>query len=119
MIKHFLLLIYCFFWVTCTSILQLQDDISDPADIISNPNIFDPATKAVLIPSKSLPKGWVINRETLAIWKSSLPEVLGISPDTMTTAEYWNETVTLPSGINYLSDALKLHIITKPDSQMK
>ena len=46
-----------------------------------------------------MPKGWVINRETLAIWKSSLPEVLGIAPDTMTTAEYWNETVTLPSGI--------------------
>ena len=105
MIKHFLLLIYCFFWVTCTPLLlELQDDIeyflaSDPADIISNPNILYPATKAVVIPPKSLPKGWVINRETLAIWKSSLPEVLGIAPDTMTTAEYWNEILTLPSGI--------------------
>jgi len=68
-------------------------------EVINELPIITEPENTLFIPTKSLPKGWTINRETLAIWKSSLPEVLGIAPDTMTTAEYWNEILTLPSGI--------------------
>ena len=94
MIKHFTLLTLCFFWVTCTP-LQMPEVL----EVINELPVITEPENTLFIPTKSLPKGWTINRETLAIWKSSLPEVLGIAPDTMTTAEYWNETVTLPSGI--------------------
>jgi len=94
MIKHFLLLILCFFWVTCT--LQQMPEV---LEVINELPVITEPENTLFIPTKSLPKGWTINRETLAIWKSSLPEVLGIAPDTMTTAEYWNEILTLPSGI--------------------
>lgn len=68
-------------------------------EVINELPVITEPENTLFIPTKSLPKGWTINRETLAIWKSSLPEVLGIAPDTMTTAEYWNEILTLPSGI--------------------
>ena len=55
--------------------------------------------KTVIIPLKTLPKGWVMNREMLAGWKTSLPEILGIIFDTTTTPEYWDDLITLPSGI--------------------
>ena len=91
------LLVISFLWMACT-LVDTGVLTPYPADIISNPDI-NLATKGVVFPPKSLPKGWTNNREILAVWKSSLPEVLSISPDTIPTSEYWDETVILPSGI--------------------
>ncbi len=94
MIKHYLLLTFSLFWVTCT-----PPPFPYVIEVINEIPILTPPEKAVIIPLKTLPKGWINNRETLAVWKSSLPEVLSISPDTIPTTDYWDETVTLPSGI--------------------
>ncbi|MCH7613233.1 MAG: hypothetical protein IIB95_08785 [Candidatus Marinimicrobia bacterium] len=90
-----IILFSCFAWMACTA-----PEMPDPEDIINETSIKVPLpTKSVILPKKNLPKGWTVNRETLANWQSSLPEVLGISLDTNTTAEFWEEGMTLKSGI--------------------
>ncbi len=85
----------CFFWMTCTA-----PEMPAPEEIIAEASISVPLpAKSVVLPRKNLPKGWTVNRETLADWQSSLPQVLGISLDTNTTAEFWEEAMTLKSGI--------------------
>ena len=94
MLKHYTLLIFCFFWVTCT-----PPQAPEVIDVINEIPVVTPPEKTVIIPLKTLPKGWVMNRETLAGWKASLPEVLGIVFDTAASPEYWDDPITLPSGI--------------------
>lgn len=94
MMKYYTLLTFCFFWVTCA-----PPQVPEIIEVINEVPIVTPPEKTVIIPLKTLPKGWVMNRETLAGWKTSLPEVLGIIFDTTTTPEYWDDLITLTSGI--------------------
>jgi len=71
----------------------------DLLEVVNEIPVITPKENFVIIPEESLPKGWVLNRETLAAWTSSLPEVLGIMSDTGAVAEYWDDQATLPSGI--------------------
>jgi len=81
-------------WLGCTA-TQMPDSVQI---INETPTLVSPK-EPVVLPTKSLPKGWTMNRETLAKWQTRLPEVLGISLDSNTTAEYWEEPLTLKSGI--------------------
>ncbi len=92
------LLTICLFWIGC-----VPKQMPTVLEVVNEILVLTPKENSVILPEKSLPKGWVLNRETLAAWKSSLPEVLGIISDTSAIAEYWDDKVTLPSGI-------KLHI---------
>lgn len=76
---------------------QLPDMIDVPVEL---PKV-QIQEKKVLLPSKALPAGWSFNHEVLADWGASLPEVLGILPDTAAKAEYWNEPITLETGIKF------------------
>jgi len=90
-----LILFICFAWMACSA-----PEMPDPEDLIIEPSPKrSRPTDAVILPKKNLPKGWNVNRETLANWQSSLPEILGISLDTNTTAEFWEDGMTLKSGI--------------------
>ena len=73
--------------------------LPDVLDVVSEFPVVVPQEKTVVLPTRTLPKGWIMNREELADWNTSLPEVLGIMPDTGATAEYWDDPVTLTSGI--------------------
>lgn len=85
----------CFAWMACTA-----PEMPYPEELINETSIkVPPLGKSVVLPKKNLPKGWRVNRETLADWQTSLPAVLGISLDTNTTAEFWEEGITLKSGI--------------------
>lgn len=85
----------CFAWMACTA-----PEMPYPEELINETSIkVPPPGKSVVLPKKNLPKGWRVNRETLADWQTSLPAVLGISLDTNTTAEFWEEGITLKSGI--------------------
>ncbi|MFQ6678211.1 MAG: hypothetical protein ACE5D0_07795 [Fidelibacterota bacterium] len=89
-----IILFSCFAWIACTS-----PEMPAPENVINDIPIQPLPAKKVVLPKKNLPKGWTVNRETLADWQSSLPEVLGISLDTNTSAEFWEEGITLKSGI--------------------
>ncbi|MDP6275565.1 MAG: hypothetical protein QGF69_01460 [Candidatus Marinimicrobia bacterium] len=94
MMKNKIFLVICFFYASCT-----PPQMPEVVDIMNAvPEVTTPE-KTVIIPLKTLPKGWVMNREMLAGWKTSLPEILGIIFDTTTTPEYWDDLITLPSGI--------------------
>ena len=88
------LLAICLFWIGC-----VPTQMPTVLEVVNEIPVLTPKENSVILPEKSLPKGWVLNRETLAAWKSSLPEVLGIISDTGAVADYWDDKVTLPSGI--------------------
>lgn len=74
-------------------------NIPDMIETIDDVPVIIPPEKTVVLPSHSLPNGWVLNREELANWKKRLPEVLGIMLDTGAIAEYWDDPITLKSGV--------------------
>ena len=47
---------------------------------------------------KSLPNGWVLAREPISNWNSSLSAVMGYFPDSLSIAEFWDDQLTLKSG---------------------
>ena len=73
--------------------------LPDMIDTIDDVPVIMTPEKTFVLPSRSLPNGWVLNREELANWQKRLPEVLGIMLDTGATAEYWDDPITLDSGI--------------------
>lgn len=48
---------------------------------------------------KSLPQGWVLERQLIAKWGMSLPTVLSAIPDSASAVEYWEEMLSLPIGL--------------------
>ena len=46
---------------------------------------------------KSLPNGWVLAREPISDWNSSLSAVMGYFPDSLSVAEFWDDPLTLKS----------------------
>ncbi|MFQ6612719.1 MAG: hypothetical protein ACE5D2_06415 [Fidelibacterota bacterium] len=65
----------------------------------------DPATgiqKETIRPQvrlKSLPTGWVLDRQPIAKWGMSLPTVLSTVPDSAQSIEYWDDIQSLPIGV--------------------
>ena len=57
----------------------------------SNPTVLDGYIK-------SLPNGWVLAREPISNWNSSLSAVMGYFPDSLSVAEFWDDPLTLKSG---------------------
>ena len=57
----------------------------------SNPTVLDGYIK-------SLPNGWVLAREPISNWNSSLSAVMGYFPDSLSIAEFWDDPLTLKSG---------------------
>jgi len=57
----------------------------------SNPTVLDGYIK-------SLPNGWVLAREPISDWNSSLSAVMGYFPDSLSVAEFWDDPLTLKSG---------------------
>ena len=47
---------------------------------------------------KPLPNGWVLAREPISDWNSSLSAVMGYFPDSLSIAEFWDDPLTLKSG---------------------
>ena len=47
---------------------------------------------------KPLPNGWVLAREPISDWNSSLSAVMGYFPDSLSVAEFWDDPLTLKSG---------------------
>ena len=47
---------------------------------------------------KPLPNGWVLAREPISNWNSSLSAVMGYFPDSLSVAEFWDDPLTLKSG---------------------
>ena len=45
---------------------------------------------------KHLPNGWVLAREPISDWNSSLSAVMGYFPDSLSIAEFWDDRIAMP-----------------------
>jgi hypothetical protein len=74
-------------WMACTT---TPPPIEEPLPVIEP----KPAATPV-IPRKTLPRGWSLQRELLARWGTSLPTVTSVIPDTLPEVEFWDAPVSV------------------------
>jgi hypothetical protein len=73
-----------------------------PEPVFTEPTASDSPTKDTTpsrVQLKSLPTGWILDRQPIAKWGMSLPTVLSTVPDSAQSVEYWDDIQTLPIGV--------------------